>query len=181
MVNWAGWLILAGQFGWAIGKWIGSLKVGGTEINTHIQNIVNDIVSNWDLMINSLKGAWLSFKEFFTGEQLQARAEIQETRRQIKEQQERLHVVTEGEKQEKVNNISTEVTKRYANLLKGAKVGDTVKGVKVTDSVKNWANAYEYSQSGARYGHTDVKAPRMPYEVKVQYDKAMGHVKRTMA
>ncbi|EHU1449497.1 phage tail protein [Acinetobacter baumannii] len=178
LVNWAGWLILAGQFGWAIGKWIGSLKVGGTEINTHIQNIVNDIVSNWDLMINSLKGAWLSFKEFFTGEQLQARAEIQETRRQIKEQQERLHVVTEGEKQEKVNNISTEVTKRYANLLKGAKVGDTVKGVKVTDSVKNWANAYEYSQSGARYGHTDVKAPRMPYEVKVQYDKAMGHVKK---
>ncbi|EMB2321430.1 phage tail protein [Acinetobacter baumannii] len=178
LVNWAGWLLLAGQFGWAIGKWIGSLKVGGTEINSHIQNIVNDIVSNWDLMINSLKGAWLSFKEFFTGQQLEARAEIQETRRQIQDQQNRLHIVTEGEKQDKVNKASEEVTKRYANLFKNAKVGDTVKGVKVTDSVKNWAGAYEYSQSGARYGHTNVQAPRMPYEVKVQYDKAVGHLKK---
>lgn len=63
----AGWLALAGQFGWVIGKWVSDLKVGGITIGDHMQNIFLSIEVGWKNTLLNAKGLWNDFMSFLDG------------------------------------------------------------------------------------------------------------------
>lgn len=97
LLNWAGWLTLAAMFGWAIGKWIGDIQVGGITINQHMQNLFNDIFTGWDNLILNMRSAWQDFLGVFGAQNEQVRREIAETRGQISQQNADLRNRTDGD------------------------------------------------------------------------------------
>lgn len=92
LLNWAGWLTLAAMFGWAVGKWIGDIKVGSITINEHMQNLFNNIFTGWDNLILSMRSAWQGFLGVFGQQNDAVRAEIAQTRQQIRDRNEELKV-----------------------------------------------------------------------------------------
>lgn len=97
LLNWAGWLILAGMLGWAIGKWIGDVQVGGITINQHMQNLFNDIFTGWDNLILNMRGAWQSFLSVFGAQNDQIRRQIAETQRLVNQQNADMHITSDGD------------------------------------------------------------------------------------
>lgn len=71
IARWAspiGWAALAGQFGWVIGEWVSSLKVGGISIGEHMQNIFLDIELGWKRMLLGIQEKWVDFKKLIGGD-----------------------------------------------------------------------------------------------------------------
>lgn len=71
IARWAspiGWAALAGQFGWVIGEWVSTLKVGGVTIGDHMQNIFLSIEVGWKKMLLGIQEKWVDFKKLIGGD-----------------------------------------------------------------------------------------------------------------
>lgn len=71
VARWAspiGWAALAAQFGWVVGEWISSLKLGGITIGDHMQNIFLDIELGWKRMLLKIQEKWIDFKKMIGGD-----------------------------------------------------------------------------------------------------------------
>lgn len=128
LLNWAGWLTLAAMFGWAIGKWIGDIQVGGITINQHMQNLFNDIFTGWDNLILNMRSAWQDFLGVFGAQNEQVRREIAETRGQISQQNADLRNRTDGDAK---NALSKRFGAEFKKIADSGKAGSfTINGVK---------------------------------------------------
>lgn len=128
LLNWVGWLTLAGMFGWAIGKWIGDIQVGGITINQHMQNLFNDIFTGWDNLILNMRSAWQGFLGVFDAQNEQVRREIAETRGQISQQNADLRNRTDGDAK---NALAKRFGAEFKKIADSGKAGSfTINGVK---------------------------------------------------
>lgn len=176
LLNWAGWITLAAMFGWAVGKWIGDLKVGGITINEHMQNLFNSIFTGWDNLVLSMRSAWQGFLSVFGAQNDAVRKEISQTRQQIRDRDEELKIRGGADK---ANYDTKKFSKSTVEQLQAQGVtpynssqaiGKTVvlngQKVKLTaDDVHNIASIYH--QTG-KYDSTDnytsggyVSAPKL--------------------
>lgn len=151
LLNWAGWLMLAGMLGWAIGKWIGDIQVGGITINQHMQNLFNDIFTGWDNLILNMRGAWQSFLSVFGAQNDQIRRQITETQRLVNQQNAAMHIASDDDAK---NDLSQEYASQFKKIADSKKAGSfTIGGVRYfnispQDAQKNYDRLSRYDANG---------------------------------
>lgn len=67
LVSWVGWGHLAWTFGWVVGEWISSMKLGQNTIADHVQNIFLNFEVGWKNTILNAKALWNDFMTFLDG------------------------------------------------------------------------------------------------------------------
>lgn len=163
LLNWAGWLTLAAMFGWAVGKWISDIEVGGITIGQHMQNLFNDIFSGWDMMIVNMRGAWQTFLSVFGAQNDAVRREIAQTKQQIREQNEEMKIRGGADRdnyntKKYIQSVTSQleaqgVTNYNAKDMVGKQV--TLNGEKVTLTKADVQNIAEIFTHKNRYDSTD--------------------------
>lgn len=133
IARWAspiGWAALAAQFGWVVGEWISTLKLGGISIGEHMQNIFLDIELGWKRMLLGIQEKWVDFKKLiggndFLGESAE-RKEIEAERAKLAQYEKDMRIVpTEPPKVAAPAGEKKEEKKEGGSTGKPTKVTDT--------------------------------------------------------
>lgn len=101
LFNWAGWAVLAGMFGWAVGKWISDLQIGGLTIGEHFQNLLNGISNAWHDTFLGISENLQKFFNWLGVSNDKALKDIQKTRAESLKMHDDLRILSADEKIQK--------------------------------------------------------------------------------
>lgn len=163
IVNWAGWLTLAGMMGWAIGKWISDINVGSITIGQHCQNLFNNIFTGWDMLCINMHSAWQGFLSAFGAGNDAVRREIAQTKKEIQERNEDMKIRGGTDK---ANYDTKKYTKSVSAQLEAQGVTNynakdsigktvTIDGKKIKLTANDVENVSKIFSQNSRYGDTD--------------------------
>ena len=124
MVTWAGWLSLAGMFGWVVGKWISSIEIGGLTISERMQNLYVNIETGWKNMILSIRAAWNNFLSYFGATNQQVMNDIRQQQKNVQDYKDGMLLKAPNER---ANKATQDWAKQNQARFAGKKAGDKVK------------------------------------------------------
>lgn len=158
LVNWAGWLTLAGMFGWAIGTWLSDIQVGGVTVGEQTQNLINSIVSNFKVGFQDIRVAWNNLIVKIRDEKSQAVRDAKlaltdatSTIAGIRNTQNTLHIRTDSDAKADLARSYAAQFKQIADSKKLGKfeIGGVVyKNISPQDAQKNYERLSKYNPDG---------------------------------
>lgn len=170
LLNWAGWLALAGMVGWAVGKWISDMKVGGLTIGEHTQNLMNNLRFMWTDTFLAIRQGIATFFGWFGFETDAQITKIRGLRNEANKTREDLRILTEEEQYQKDNAHKMEVGRKAKSILTNNLKAKVEAGGGTQEERAWYVKQRKYEQdSGHQFRKDNAVAPAMPAQLAKQH------------